>query len=475
MKTKPQRHQAEIYEKTKDLVYHGYFLEQGLGKTKITLDVAFHLFREGKIDSVLVVAPNGVHLNWFHEELPKHGWHDYDAAIWRSTARIREQKALDYILAPSGRLRFLFANIEALRTKRGYAICEKFLKSGRCMMVVDESTIIKNIKAAQTKAALKLGFYARYRRILTGTPITQGPLDLFSQCKFLATDSIPIVSYTAFRRSFAVEQLQSMGNKMFNKVIGYKNLEYLKLLIKPFTTRLKKTDCVDLPEKIYQKQLIELTDYQNHLYQSIKETQVGLLEQEQQLTGRVSVTSVLTALVKLHQICCGFLIDDDQNIHDISNNRFDALRLLTSDESQKYVIWCVYKHSVRSVSRFLSHQYGESSCVSYFGETPNDQRPQNVRDFNSRDNVRFFIANRAASKGLTLTAASTAVYFTNSYSLEDRLQSEDRIHRIGQRKTCLYTDILTIGTVEEKIQRIIMAKKELSEQVITSDWKTILS
>jgi len=475
MKTKPQKHQAEVYNSTRDREYHGYFLEQGLGKTKITLDVAFHLYKEGKIDTLLVFAPNGVHLNWLYSELPKHGWHDVDAVAWRSNMRVKERKALDKIMEPVPRLRMLFANIEAVRTKRGYSAFYKFICSGKCLMVIDESTVIKNPKAQQTKNTLKLANHAEYRRILTGTPMTQGPLDLFSQCRFLHPQALPINSYTAFKHAFAVEKAMTMGNRSFNKVVGYRNLDYLENLLKPFTIRLTKNDCLDLPEKIYQRHYVEMTKDQESVYNSIRDTQVALLEQEQSETGMVSVTSVLAALVKLHQVCCGFVIDDDGQTHDISNARYDTLKYLTSNENKKYVIWTVYRHTVRRIVAELESAYGTGSTVSYYGETGPDDRVRAVHDFQHDDNVRFFVANRAASKGLTLTAASHAIYFASSYSLEDRLQSEDRIHRIGQRSVCLYTDILVPETLEEKILNILQQKKALSDKVITSDWKQLIT
>lgn len=473
MKTTPKKHQLEVYEKTKDEEFYGYFLEQGLGKTKITLDVAFHLHESEKLDNVLVLAPNGVHLNWLYSELPKHGWGNYKAAAWKSTLRRKEKRALEEILKPSPELRFLFANIESVRTK-AIEVLIKFIRSGRTMVVVDESTIIKNPKAMQTKRTLQLGNIADFRRILTGTPVTQGPLDLFTQCRFLSPTALPITSYTAFKHTFAVEQNMIMGQRSFNKVVGYKNLDYLEELLKPISIRLTKEDCLDLPPKIYQRHYVELSSEQERTYQSIKETQVALLEKEEQEQGVVSVTSALTALIKLHQICCGFIVDDGGEIHDLQNNRYKALEYLTQDETRKYVIWTTYKHTVREICRKLKARFGEQSVVHYYGETSADDRVRAVERFQNESDCRFFVANRAASKGLTLTAANQTIFFACSYSLEDRLQEEDRVHRIGQQHTCLYTDILSPDTVEERILAAVESKKEMSDKIITSDWRTLI-
>lgn len=476
MKSTPRSYQLSTYENTKDKEYYGYLWEQGLGKTKITIDVAFYLSSKDKINSVLILAPNGVHLNWLYEEMPKHAWFDVPSAAWQSTPRAAQKRAIEALLEGEGLgFRWFFMNIEAIRTSRGFKAAHNFIRSSNCLLVVDESTVIKNPKAQQTRSALKLGSIAKYRRILTGTPISQGPLDVFSQIKFLHPNAIPITSYTAFKRTFAVEEVMSMGNRSFSKVVGYRNLEYLKTLLKPFTIRLKKEECEDLPEKIYSTYYVEMTKDQEKLYQSIKETQVGLLKQEEELTGMVSVTSVLSALAKLKQVCCGFVIDDDGKIHDVPNNRFQALGILTEDQSEKYVIWTTFRHSVETIQRFLADRNGDNSVVSYYGKTPQHDRSAIVRAFNRDKHVRFFVANRAASKGLTLTAASRSIFFANSESLEDRLQSEDRIHRIGQTRTCFYTDLTIRGTAEEQTLKRLKMKEKLSNKVITSDWKEILN
>lgn len=474
MKTKPHKHQLEIFEDSKNREFFGLLLEQGLGKTKIIIDTAYHLYGEQEIGGVLVLAPNGVHLNWHYEELPIHGWEmPTEAAIWRASLRKHERMALKSVLEPKGSLRWLFMNIEAIRYPRGYETAEKFLKSTTCLAVIDESTVIKSPKAKQTKAALMLSRLAKYRRIMTGTPITQDPLDVFTQARFLSDKALPYTSYTAFRRTFAIEEPMVLGNRAFNKIVGFRNLDHLKEILKPFTVRLLKEDCLDLPEKVYSRQFVELTREQEKLYKSIKETQVAMLEQEEALTGMVSVTSVLASLVKLQQVCAGFVIDDDGKIHDIDNRRLEILDTLTGDKSQKYVVWTTFRHCVETISRYLADRHGGTSVVSYYGGTDAAKRADAVRAFQTGSDVRFFVANRAASKGLTLTAACRAIYYTNSYSLEDRLQSEDRIHRIGQREVCFYTDLIAPGTVEEVILKTLTRKKDLADSVITSDWKKV--
>lgn len=475
MKTTPQKHQQEIYDKTRTHEYFAYFLEQGLGKTKIAIDVAFDLNRQKKISGVLVIAPNTVHLNWVILEMPKHAWFDVPMAYWKSNPRIKEKKLLKSALENDTHFTFVFMNTEAIRTPKGMSYAERFLESRDCLLVVDESTSIKNPRAKQTKAALKLSRKAKYRRILTGTPIAQGPLDLFSQIQFLSPKAIPITSYIAFKRSFAKEKLMVMGQRSFHKVVGYKNLDYLKKMIKPFSVRLTKDECTDLPDKVYSTHFVEMTKEQEALYKRIKDTSVAELTKERQVTGVVSATSVIAAMVKLQQIACGFVKDDNEVIHDIPNNRYDQLLFLLSDESEKYVVWTTFVHTIQKIKKTLSDKYGEASVVTFYGAVDSDKRNHAIKAFEQKPEVRFFVANRTASKGLTLTSSCRNIFFANGYNYEDRSQQEDRVHRIGQKRTCFYTDLIARNTLEENVLKRLLLKKKLSETVVTSDWQKVLT
>jgi SNF2 family DNA or RNA helicase len=476
MKTTPLKHQIDCYNAIKDKAFFALFLEQGLGKTKIAVDDFFRLYDEGKITAVLIIAPNGVHLNWFYEEIPKHAWHqDYRMHLWDSkTTRTAQQELHKFTESTDNRLKIFIAPVSAVKIDRAFQYMRKFMSSFSTYLVMDESSVIKNPKALQTKQALKLAPLSQYRRILNGTPITQSPLDLFSQCLFLSKDAMPYRSYTAFKHAFAVEKLVTMGPRAFHKVIGYQNLDVLTKDIKHFSLRLTKEDCLDLPDKTYSRQVVEMTEQQSRMYLRIKNQQVALIEAEEQRTGVVTATSVLSALIKLQQVCCGFVVDDQHVIHDLPSTRLDALCSVIGDYPQKTVIWTTFLHNLRQIKERLTEQYGPDSCVTYFGETSQEDKSAVVSRFQNNDKPLFFIATKAASRGLTLHAASRTIYYSNSYSYGDRLQSEDRIHRIGQRHPCFYTDLYCPNTVEVTILNTLKNKQKLSETIFGNNWKNLL-
>lgn len=461
-KLPPFQHQIDSFNRFHGKEYGALFLTMGLGKTRIVLD----LIQNDQTSGALVTAPNGLHLNWEAIEIPKHVACETNVYCWKGTPK--SQKALheiEYFLErckSANELHFFLINIEALRTVAGFKWASEFQEAvGHHHMVIDESTCIKNPKAQVTKATMKLGAKASKRWILNGTPVTQGPLDLFSQCKFLSKDSIPYRSYTAFKATFAEEQLITMQNRSFRKIVGYRNIERLTSEIDPFSLRLEKEDCLDLPSKTFITRHVEMTPEQLKAYAQMKNLCMAQLE-----SGEIaSVTMALTKLLRLHQITTGFFTDDEGNTTLLKNNRIQAL-LDVAETTKKLVIFCAYKENVMQATRALAEMFGDKSVVTYTGATGKDERTSAVAEFQNNEEVRFFIGTSAAAKGLTLHAASTMVYYSCNYSLETRLQSQDRIHRIGQENKCTYVDLVSPSTVDEKILEAIIAKREIAKSVL---------
>ena len=478
-KTEPFAHQLTSFNLAKDKKYWGHLHEMGAGKTKIVIDTANYLFDKGELDGVLVLAPNGIHTNWINKELPVHHFHPHRSYNWTGAPKSQKgQRQINQFLADAAekrnRISWMCMNIEAIRTGIGLDYAEEFMRSGNRMIVVDESTIIKTPKALQTKAALYLASLSKYRRILTGTPITQGPLDFFSQCKFLDKDSIPFTSFTAFRNTFAVErQVVLNSGKRFNQVVGYTKLGYLREIIQPFTDRILKKDCLDLPEKLYQQVAVPMTTTQSKLYRTMKDLYISQLDEQENSTGVVTATNVLTLMMKLQQIATGFIIDDEGIEHEVSNNRIEKLLTLLGETSGKCIIWCAFRRNIHDVGKAIQEAYGKESVVSYFGDTSSSERVRAIEVFQNDDKTRFFISNKTGAEGITLTAAEHSIYFSNTYSLHTRLQSEDRNHRIGQTKNVLYTDLYCAGTVDEAILKALTAKKDIADEVLTN-WRELL-
>lgn len=456
-KTEPYEHQLHVWDESKDREYYALFMEQGTGKTKVTIDTASYLYSQSKIKGMLVLAPNGVHSNWIINELPAHCGCGYHTHTWNGKNTKRENKKInDFMNDENPGLKVLAMNIEAIRTARGLALAAGFLKQFKTLLVIDESTIIKNYRSLQGKTAINIGKLAQYRRILSGTPVAQSPLDLWGQAQFLSSSALPQSNYTAFKNQYAVTILDNNGQHIYEKVVGYQNLEKLTESIKPFSFRIMKKECLDLPEKVYQNEIIPLTKEQDKHYNEMKELAFSMVDQ-----GLITSTNAVTTILRLHQIVCGFVKDDDGVIHDIKNNRLTRLVEMCESIDDKIIIWAVFKHNIRQIKEALGDQ-----AVTYYGETSKDDRSKAVYRFNNDDSVKYFIGNEAASRGLTLVRSSTSIYFTNNFKLETRLQSEDRNHRIGQERTTSYIDFLTPGTVDERIVKALQAKQNISETVL---------
>lgn len=476
-KTKPLAHQLRALEHH-NREFLALFMEQGTGKTKVTIDTAGLLHREGLLDTVVVATPGGVHLNWADIEIPKHCWRDSRVIVWASDLSAKRKKAImEELRKPAdGRLVWFLTNIEALRTDAGAIATGTALKRGKSMMVIDESVTIKNPTAQQTKAAIALGSLAKYRRILTGTPIAKSPLDLFSQFKFLHKEALPYRSMTAFKADFAIQKTEKMGQRCIERIVGYKNLSMLTALITPHSFRVMKSECLDLPPKVYQRQVVEMPAEMRASYRKLR--QECMLELESaEAQHLVTATTVVAQMTKLRQLLAGFLVDTDKVTHAMPwNPKLDTLiEMVDSTIQGKVIIWTVFKFTIKEIERRLMQEFGPDCAVSYYGETSDVGRAEAVRRFMEDPKCRFFIANKTAARGLTLTAAQTAIYFDNDMSLEVRQQSEDRTHRHGQTGTCVYIDFVFPRTMDDRVATILHDKRQLSEEVLIKNWRDLFS
>lgn len=473
-KTKPYAHQAKAWDMSKEKDEFGLFMEMGTGKTKVAIDTIAYLYDSGRINSVLIVAPKGVYMNWVTKEIPTHlpDHVRYVMASWHAAPKKAEQQALDHVMSQSDDLRILVMNVEAFSTERGTKFASLFMDiGGRVAMVVDESTAIKNPAAARTKNVIKVGMKAKYKRILTGTPVTRSPLDLYSQCQFLNPHLLGFSSYYTFRNRYAIMVDIKAGNRSFKKIVGFKQLEELTKLLQRFSYRVKKADCLDLPDKVYQYRYVELSKEQKQIYKQLSDTAIASLQGK-----AITVDNVLTEILRLHQITCGHFKSDDGTIVDVPNNRLDELMDVLEEAGDKVIIWATYVQDIRKITEKLAEVYGPESVVTYYGATNTDDRSDAVKRFQDDHGTRFFVGNPSTGGyGLTLTAASTVVYYSNSYNLEYREQSEDRAHRIGQTKSVNYVDLCTQGTIDEKIIKALRAKKNIAAQVLGEDLASWLS
>ena len=360
-------------------------------------------------------------------------------------------------------------NVEAFSTQKGVDFAGKFMLSHRTLMVIDESTTIKNPKAKRTKNIIQLADRSRYRRILTGAPVTKNPLDLFTQCYFLDPYHLDHASYYSFRTRYAIMKTAHIAGRSIQLVSGFKHLAELSEKIKPFSYRVLKEDCLDLPDKIYMKRVISLTKEQQQVYKQMKEEALAILNEK-----TVTTVNALTQLMRLQQITCGHFVADDGTTQEIKNNRLNELMDILEEVEGKAIIWVHWQKDVQIIKKALVKEYGPWSVVDYYGLTPQDQRQKHKDAFQNDSKVRFFVGTpQTAGYGLTLTAANTVIYYSNGYDLEKRIQSEDRAHRIGQHKPVTYVDILAEETVDEKIVKSLRKKINIASEVMGEelrDW-----
>ena len=463
-KTKPYAHQLTALEKSWNKETFAYFMEMGTGKTKVLIDNLAMLYDKGKVDGALIIAPKGVVGTWYKQELPTHLPDHIEnvTVLWQPNITKKQQESLDELFGTDNKLHILVMNVEALSTLKGKKFASSFLNSHSSMMAIDESTTIKNSSAKRTKNILELSNMAKYRRIMTGSPVTKNPLDLYSQCEFLSPWLLNFQSFYAFRNRYAEMKTIHARGRSIQVVNHFKNIGELSDKLKNFSYRVLKEDCLDLPDKIYIKRYVSLTPDQVRLYNQMKTAALAILNGKQ-----VTSVTVLTQLMRLHQITCGHFTADDGSTQSVDSNRLNELMSVLDETEGKAIIWANYQLSVREIIQRIIKEHGEDSYVHYYGLTSQEERQDNIRKFQEDPKCRFLIGTpQTGGYGITLTQANTVIYYSNGYDLEKRLQSEDRAHRIGQKKSVTYVDLIAEKTVDEKIVKALRKKINIASEVM---------
>ena len=472
-KTKPFDHQIDALERSRNEEYYALFMEMGTGKSKVIIDNAMWLWGENAINGLLILAPKGAYLNWLYNEIPTHFLKEIPSRLGFYGANQKKEDRLwaDLLLSPKKELDIMCVNLEGLISQKCFDFCKVFLNRHSAMMVIDESVMIKTPKAKRTKRALSLGRMASYRRILSGAPITNNPFDIYSQTNFLKHGLLGFTSFLSFKHYYAdIEQI-SLGptRPSYPVVKEYRHLDELSSDIDKFSFRVLKKDCLDLPEKVYEKQYVELTKPQKKAYTELKDFAVTQFEK-----GGVTVTSAMTLIGKLHRITCGHIKTDEGEVIEIETNRKKVLFDIIEGLSGKAIIWCNYRKDIEMLKQLFKEKGMLESYVTYWGDTPDCERALAVAIFQDDPACKIFLGTaQTGGRGITLTAASTVIYYSNSYNLETRIQSEDRAHRIGQKNNVTYIDLVSRGTVDEKIIKCLKEKKVLADSIL-DDWRDVL-
>lgn len=485
-KTTPFKHQLECLNRFAGHNYYALLAEMGTGKTWIVINDFAQLFEQCVLDGVLIFAPNGVHSNWVLNELPKHMPDNvkWRAHLWRANLTKTEKQKIECFFVKNNDLRIMAMNHESLQNAKGFAMAERFCKSCENLMVVlDESDGFKNPQALRVKNLFKLKKYARFRRIMSGTPVNNSPFDLFAPFKFLNDGILGTTSFHAFKAEYA--ELLKEGNPLLNaiktragarftpQVVAkdshgrpkYRNLDKLSNLIAPYSFRITRAECVDLPPKVYKTLYFDLTAEQKRAYDLAENEGRFVFEGD-----NVAVFQALTIIQKLAQITSGYClvngIDEPQRIAG-KNPKLDLLieRVAKfADEGKNIIIWARFRVEIADIAERL-RQAGVS-FVEYHGGIAQKQREENIVAFESRKCNVFLANQQAAGTGLNLVSASVVFYFSNDFSLRNRLQSEDRAHRIGQTQSVTYYNIVAKGTIDEVVTRVLQSKKSVADAIV---------
>lgn len=468
----PFDHQLRVWETSRDAKFFGAFWEQGTGKTKLSIDTIGHLYTEGKIDAVIVVAPNGVHLNWVTDELPKHldPTIDLDARAFKgeSSSTKWHQASMKELLIHRG-LSFLAISYDAWMTKNGKQLVWDLMRKRRVLLILDESHRVKTPSAKRTQSILKGGKHAAYRRILSGTPVTQGPFDLYSQMRFLDPDiwrrEADIDTYTAFKAYFGVwdKGYNRAAEREYDILVGYQNLDELTAIIQKYTSRVRKDDVLDLPAKLYSKRYYEMVPEQARLYRELETEFMTFLEGDM-----VTADLAIVRALRLQQVLCGYLPTDGATeptefISRDYNPRLKLLRDTMEDVQGKSIIWATWTRDIDMIMETLKAE--GRNPVRYDGRVSSDGRAQAKEAFKHGD-ATDFVANSQMSEGLTLNEAKVTIYYANSYKLIDRKQTEDRNHRIGQTEHVTYIDLCCPGTRDADVIQALIEKHEVASVIL---------
>ena len=468
-KTKPYEHQLKALKKSHNKELFAYFMEMGTGKSKVLIDNVSMLYDKGKINGFLLVAPKGVYKNWFDSEIPTHMVDHVDKkmVLWQANITKSQQQKLNTLFEPGEDLHILIMNVDAFSTSKGVEFAAKFLRCHRTIMAIDESTTIKNPDAKRSKHICSLGQYAKYKRILTGSPVTKSPLDLYKQCEFLGEGLLDFTSYYAFRTRYAILKTMNFGSHSAKVPVGYKNLQELSDKIALFSDRVLKEDCLDLPDYTYQKRIIQLSKEQQKIYDQMKNVALA------QMDGKLMTTSTaLVQLMRLQQITCGHFKADDGTLKIIKNERVNALMDILEEVEGKAIIWAHWRHDIDSIVKAIKKEY-PGSVMTYYGSTSTEDRAKAIKaiqDPNSK--IRFLVGTpQTGGYGITLTEANVMIYYSNGYDLEKRTQSEARINRIGQKRKMTYIDIIAEKTVDERIVKALRKKINIASEVMGEELK----
>ncbi len=522
-KTEPRAHQVDAVHKLYGLPSFALLMEQGTGKSKVVIDIASNLFLEGKIEAVLLIAPNNVHTQWYDEQLPIHSPVPADAFVWENKSSQVYQRELSRFLKAKteGKLKWFCVNVEAFSLATYISLFRDFVRRFKTMVIVDEATRIKNPEANRTqniiqglsdvvkagKRVVSVTPLSAYRAILTGTIVTNSPFNVWAPFEFLSSNFFGL-DFFSFKARYGIEVRMHLPGRSYDirrKITSdeikrvretakkgmsaeriaaimkvsessvsflisnpsvmspYKNLEELKRRIETVSFTVLKKDCLDLPPKVYEKVYAEMGADQKRVYKEL------VKEYMAEYNGmELSAVNKVTMIGRLQQITGGFFPGTTEAGEKISEafSPSPKLEALVDDleecADRPVIVIARFVKEIQLITERLKKEYEVETVATIYGDVPTEQRNR-IREAFNRGEISFLIANAATiGMGFNLQVCHTMYFYSNSYSFDERAQVEDRIHRDGQKaETVLYKDIIVKGTIDEKVLGVLAMKKDL--------------
>jgi hypothetical protein len=492
-KRPPMDHQRKAFAISREATSFGLFMEQGTGKTKVTIDNACWLYQQELIDALIIVAwPNGVHRNWVEYELPADMSTPYVAEYWSSNYKAKfRQEAFAKLLEVKDKIRVMTFNVEAFVSQGAQDMILKMLARWRCMLVIDQSASIKNPQAKRTRFLIdKCSKLAKYRRVLDGAPVAEGADELYSQFKFLDPWIIGHDTWTGFKAEFC-----EIG--YFNEIKGYKNLEELRRRIDGHCYRVLADDCLDLPERIYKEWPFDLSENERRVFDELNSQNLAyfgapsgekptgkqlaatgkgleIVEDDFECLDSGSLCSegqetleehnALVKNLRLQQISSGWWPVDNVKPLDEDDHpsRLKALLTLLEAAEGKALIFARFRADLELIEKVLGKK-----AVSYHGGVSEEDRLIAKRKFMEDPKTLYFIGQpRSAGIGHTLTAAKHVIFYSNDPSLRLREECEKRAHRKGLKHKLMVWDLKARKTQDHKIITAFRWKKDLANLIM---------
>lgn len=467
------KHQQDEWDRHRDDNARALLWQMRTGKTKSVLDMACYRFEKGDIDGVLILAPNGVHVNWLRRQLPQHMWErvPYVAHAWQASESHKPAHAASMermFAAPKGKALAVFAvNSESIIHEKPTKLIAKFLKKmgGRCLLVVDESHDFRSPGSRRTKRARSLKRYCNIRRILTGTSVSNSPMAAYSQFELLADHALGYDKFSDFEAAHAhYVQERTKGGKSYMRLDRYLDIDGLQGKMAKWASVVLREDVDDMPDLIKDERTIVLTELQHAAYQTLLKTLILELENG----SEIEAIEGGARLIKLQQILSGFAIDVTGEVQTLVDGDTNPRLLAMIDEVRsatgKVIVWCKYREDIKRVVAKLTEE--GIGCVEYHGAIHSQaKRQQAIDDFNNDPSKRVFVGQpKAGGSGLDLSVAELILWYSHTFDLIERDQANERATQVGG-KTITIKDFVVVNSVDEYILKTLESKRGIAESL----------